>query len=81
MQLASHHQRKALPMIQTKSGEVRSVYIYDNAHGVPERHRVHHGVKLAGERLPTKGSARLDLPAMIGEIKANWRRMVERWEP
>jgi hypothetical protein len=58
-------------------GEVRSVYIYDNAHGVPERHRVHRGVKLAGKCLPTKGGARLDLPAAIDEMKANWRRMVE----
>lgn len=61
-------------------GDVRSVCVYDNAHGVPERHRVHRGVKLAGQRLPTKGSAKLDLPAAIDEIKANWQGMVERWE-
>jgi len=69
-------------VLRVRLGDVaHSVYVYDNAHGSPERHRVHRGVKLAAEELPTKGYARLDLPAAIEEIKTRWRGMVERWEP
>ncbi len=60
---------------------VCAVCVYDNAHGDPERHRIRRGEKLAAEALPTKGDARLDLPAAIDEIKANWEGMVDRWEP
>lgn len=59
----------------------RAVYLFDNAHGRPERHRYRRGRKLEAEPLASQGSARLDLPAAIEEIKANWRSMVERWEP
>jgi hypothetical protein len=65
----------------TFHGRPRAVCIYDNAHGGPERHLIRRGEKLAGEPVPTKGRARLDLPAAIDEIKANWEGMVERWEP
>ncbi|HET6997669.1 MAG TPA: hypothetical protein VFI03_03685 [Solirubrobacterales bacterium] len=64
-----------------RSGRRHAVYLYDNAHGHPERHRYRGQLKLEAERLPTKGSARLDLPAAVEEIKAKWEGMVERWEP
>jgi hypothetical protein len=63
-----------------RGGERRAVYVYDNAHGRPERHRYRDGIKLGAEELPSRGAARLDLPAAIEEIKANWEGMVERWE-
>jgi hypothetical protein len=63
-----------------QEGRTRSLCVYDNAHGFPERHRIRQGRKLAGEPLPTKGAARLDLPAAIVDIKAKWRGWVERWE-
>jgi hypothetical protein len=61
-------------------GRRQTVYLYDNAHGQPERHRYREGLKLKAEPIPTKGSARLDLPAAIEEIKARWESMVELWE-
>jgi hypothetical protein len=64
-----------------RGGRRRNVCIYDNAYGSPERHRVRQGVKQAGEPVPTRGAARLDLPAAIEEIKESWGGMVERWEP
>ena|SRR6478672_10729081 len=64
-----------------RDGRRHAVYLYDNAHGRPERHRYRRGLKLAAEALPTKGSARLDMPAAIKEIKAKWEGMVELWEP
>jgi hypothetical protein len=63
-----------------RDGRRRTVYLYDNARGQPERHPYREGVKLEAEAVPTKGSARLDLPAAIEEIKARWEGMVERWE-
>jgi len=63
-----------------EGGRRHLVYLYDNAHAEPERHRYRRGVKQPGELLPSRGSARLDLPAAIEEIKANWEGMVERWE-
>lgn len=60
-------------------GALLPVCIYDNAHGPPERHRVRNGIKLEAEPQSSRGSARLDLPATIDEIKANWKGMVERW--
>ena len=63
-----------------REGGRHAVYLYDNAHGKPERHRYRRGLKLAAETLPTKGSARLDMPAAITEIKEKWESMVERWE-
>jgi hypothetical protein len=62
-------------------GKRRAVYLYDNAHGRPERHRYHGGVKGEAEALSPRRSARLDLPAAVEEIKAKWEGMVERWEP
>jgi len=62
-------------------GRRRAVCVYDNSHGVPERHWIRRGEKLDAELLPTRGGARLDLPAAIAEIKAGWEGMVERWEP
>jgi len=59
----------------------RAVFLYDNAHGPPERHRYRRGVKMEAEALSPRSSARLDLPAAIEEIKAKWEGMVERWEP
>lgn len=41
--------------------------------------RIRDGVKLEAEPQPSRGSARLDLPATIEEIKGNWKGMVERW--
>jgi hypothetical protein len=64
-----------------RGGRRHTVYLYDNAHGQPERHRYRGGQKLEAEALPSRGSARLDLPAAIEEIKARWRSMVGRWEP
>jgi hypothetical protein len=61
-------------------GRFLPVCVYDNAHGYPERHRYRHGVKLAPEALAPRRSARLDLPAAVSEIKANWEGMVDRWE-
>ena len=55
------------------------VCVYDNAHGVPERHRIRGGIKLPAEPWPSRGSANLDMPAAIAEIKADWEGMVERW--
>lgn len=55
------------------------ICVYDNAHGVPECHRIRDGIKLDAEPQPSRGSARLDMPATIEEIKANWRGMVARW--
>jgi hypothetical protein len=63
-----------------RDGRRYAVYLYDNAHGRPERHLYRGGVKLEAEPLPTRGSARLDMPAAISEIKAKWEGMVERWE-
>ena len=63
-----------------RDGRRHAVYLYDNAHGRPERHRYVRGRKLRPEAIPTRGSARLDLPAAIEEIKAKWEGMVERWE-
>jgi hypothetical protein len=62
-------------------GQRHAVYVYDNAHGSPERHRILGGVKQRAETLPSHGSARLDLPAAVEEIKASWEGMVERWQP
>jgi hypothetical protein len=62
-------------------GRRRAVYLYDNAHGRPERHRYRGGVKGEAEVLSPRRSARLDLPAAVEEIKAKWEGMVERWEP
>jgi hypothetical protein len=62
-------------------GAYRAVCALENAHGQPERHRYRLGVKLEGEPLSPKSSPRLDLPAVIDEIKANWEGMVDRWEP
>jgi hypothetical protein len=45
-----------------------------------EETRSSRGVKLTAEALPTKGSARFDMPAAIKEIKEKWESMVERWE-
>jgi hypothetical protein len=64
-------------VLTVKRGDLRhAVYLYDNAHDRPERHRYRGGRKLEPEFLPTKG-ARLDLPAAIEEIKARWEGMVE----
>lgn len=60
-------------------GSLRPICVYDNAHGDPERHRIRDGVKLDAEPHPSRGSARLDVPGTIEEIKANWKGMVERW--
>lgn len=62
-------------------GAARTVCVYDNSHGMPERHRFHRGVKQEAEPVPARGAARLDLPAAIAEIKESWEGMVERWEP
>jgi len=62
-----------------RDGTLCPVCVYDNAHGHPERHRIRDGVKGIPEPQPSRGSARLDLPATIDEIKANWEGMVERW--
>jgi len=62
-------------------GERCAVFLYDNAHGRPERHRYRRGVKMGAETVSPRQSARLDLPAAIEEIKAKWEGMVERWEP
>jgi hypothetical protein len=63
------------------TGEAQKVVgVWDNAHGYPERHRFRRGVKLEGEPTPSRGSARLDLPAAIDEIKAGWEGMVSRWQ-
>jgi hypothetical protein len=70
----------AAVLLVRRRGERRAVYVYDNAHGQPERHRYRDGVKLEAEGLPSRGAARLDLPAAIREIKTNWKSMVERWE-
>ena len=64
-----------------RCGQRCAVYLYDNAHGHPERHRYRRGVKLAAEALSPLRSARFDLPAAVEEIKAKWEGMVERWEP
>jgi len=63
-----------------RADQRHAVYLYDNAHGQPERHRYRGKLKLQAEMLPTRGSARLDLPAAVEEIKARWEGMVERWE-
>jgi hypothetical protein len=62
-------------------GQRRTVCLYDNAHGQPERHRYRRGVKMEAEAVSPQRSTRLDLPAAIEEIKAKWEGMVERWEP
>ena len=64
-----------------RCGRRRAVYLYDNAHGRPERHRYRRGVKMEAEALSPKSSARFDLPAAVEEIKAKWEGMVKRWEP
>jgi hypothetical protein len=69
-------------VLRVRQGQsVRTVCVYDNSHGAPERHRFHRGVKQSAEAVPAKGAARLDLPAAIAEIKKGWEGMVERWEP
>ena len=62
-----------------RDGDWCPVCVYDNAHGQPERHRIRDGIKGSPELQPSRGSARLDLPATIAEIKADWEGMVERW--
>jgi hypothetical protein len=64
-----------------RGGRRHAVYVYDNAHGRPERHRYRGSEKLSAETLPSRGSARRDLPAAIEEIKTSWEGMVERWRP
>jgi hypothetical protein len=70
----------AAVLVVKSDGALRVVGVWDNAHGYPERHRFRHGVKLAGEPIPSRGAARLDLPRTIAEIKAGWEGMVERWQ-
>jgi hypothetical protein len=62
-----------------RDGVLVPVCVYDNAHGAPERHRIRGGIKLRAEPRPSRGSANLDMPAAIEEIKADWEGMVERW--
>jgi hypothetical protein len=71
----------AAALVVVWDGRPRTVCLYDNAHGVPERHWFRHGVKQKGEPISPKRSARLDMPAAIDEVKANWEGMVDRWEP
>ena len=66
-----------LVRVGSKEHIVRS---YDNAHGWPEMHRYERGVKQPGERIPSTGSANLDLPAVIREVKRGYERMIESWD-
>lgn len=70
----------AAVLVVSCEGSPLPVCLFDNAHGYPEMHRYREGVKLAGEPVPPRATAREDLPAAIAEIKRGWRGMVERWE-
>jgi hypothetical protein len=70
----------AAVLLVERCGRRHPVCLYDNAHGRPETHRYRKGVKLEGEPISPRRSARHDLPAAIEEIKRGWEGMVERWE-
>jgi hypothetical protein len=71
----------AAALVVVHDGQPRTVCLYDNSHGAPERHWFRHGLKLEGEPVSPKRSAQFDMPAAIEEIKAKWEGMVDRWEP
>lgn len=71
----------AATLIVVLEGGPQAICSYDNAHGVPERHRFHRGVKMAAEAVSPRGDARFDIPAAIEEVKEQWEGMVERWDP
>jgi hypothetical protein len=70
----------AVTLVAEEDGELRTVRVYDNAHGEPEMHRyTHAGEKGPGEKAPG-ASASEGFNMALDLISSGFQEMIDGWQ-